>query len=328
MFIPYRDNLSFNGTPVLTIAVIAINVLIFAMWQGGSNASVEKMVLYSAVPYEITHPGKQCVPVPPNGFRCDAEKKMEQDYGVSFPHTAVTMLTSMFMHGSWLHLIGNMIMLAACGIALELALGPIAFALFYLLGGLGAELGHMLWETGSPVPMLGASGAISAVLAGFLLLFPAAKLRTFVLALVIPMFLWVRAYVLIAAWLALQFVAVYAMNGADTSVGGGVAYFAHFGGFLTGMLLILLVTDREFIEQQRLHARLCSGDVILVDPDLLAEETAATQAAQSTTGATPQADAAGLSAAPPPAASTHVDPFAPPQANAPAPPPSSYRPAT
>ncbi len=316
MLIPLRDNLNFKGTPWLTLLLIAINVVMFAYWEGGSQVSVEKVVLYSAIPYEITHPGMQCVPNGASGYRCDDEKTIENESGIEFPHTGVTVITSMFMHGSWMHLIGNMIFLFAFGVALELALGPVAFLLFYLAGGFGAEFGYTLFDMSSPVPSLGASGAISAVMAGYVMLFPAGKLRTLVWPLP-PILVWIRANWLIGVLMLLQILEAYfVLSSAYGTNGGGVAYFAHFGGFLTGVALIKLVTDKAFVDQQRLHAQLCSGDVMLVRQEHVEEP------------AQPAAPGPPDPFVPPAVPSAYADPFAVPPAPPSAPAGQVYRPST
>jgi membrane associated rhomboid family serine protease len=302
MLIPLRDNLNFKGTPVLVFILIAINTLVFAAWQGGSQVSERKIVEYSVIPYEVTHPGTQCVPKGLTQFRCGDEEEIERETGQKLAHTGVTVITSMFMHGSWMHLIGNMIFLFAFGAALELALGRFAFALFYLTGGLAAEAGHTLFDPSSPIPSLGASGAISAVMAGFLMLFPAAKLRTLLWPLP-PILVWLRANILIFVLLMFQVLEAYFVLSAYGKEGGGVAYFAHFGGFLFGLLLLKLVTDKPFLDQQRLHAQIASGDVRLVRQEHLVEP------------ANPGVpEYAGAHANPAVAGAAYADPFAAPQA--------------
>ncbi len=326
MFIPLRDNLNFKGMPLLTLLFIAINVAVFAAWQGGSNLDVEKVSNYSLIPYEVTHPGTQCVPTSPSAmeYRCEDEAKVEKEVGQNLPHTVVTVITSMFMHGGWGHLIGNMIFLFAFGVSLELALGRFAFVLFYLAGGIGAEAAHVLFDASSQVPSLGASGAISAVMAGFLMLFAAAKMRTLVWLLP-PILVWIRAYLVIGLWLLLQVLEAYFVLSTFGKDAGGVAYFAHFGGFATGLLLLLIVTNKAFIEQQRLHAKLASGDVMLVREEHVSDPATPQAAAQAATVAAAHVDPFAQPQAPQfaqpqtpqfaqPAAAAHVDPFAQPQA--------------
>jgi membrane associated rhomboid family serine protease len=325
MFLPLRDNLNFKGLPLLTFLFIAINVAVFVGWQGGSNLDTEKIANYSLIPYEVTHPGKQCVPSSPTDFEfsCDNEAKIERETGQELPHTAITVVTSMFMHGGWGHLIGNMIFLFAFGVSLELALGRFAFVLFYLAGGVGAEAAHVLFDASSPVPSLGASGAISAVMGGFLMLFAAAKIRTLVWLLP-PILVWIRAYLVIGLWLLLQVLEAYFVLSTFGKDGGGVAYFAHFGGFATGLLLLMIVTNKQFVEQQRLHAKLASGDVMLVREEHVTDPATPQGVAQAATATVAHADPFAQPQPPqfaqpqpqqfaqPPAAA-HVDPFAQPQ---------------
>lgn len=281
--IPLKDNFSIREFPALTVLLIAINVVLFAAWEGGSNVDVEKVVLYGTIPYEVTHPGKQCVPVRSGEFACESEREMEARYEIDFPETWKTPFVSMFMHGSWMHLIGNMLFLFVFGLALEAGLGRRSFALFYLVGGLAADLGHTLFDPSSPLPSLGASGAVSAVMGGYLMLFPRAKIFTWVIFPLPFVWGWIRAQWVIGYLMLYQAIEAYIVINSSYNVGGGVAYFAHFGGFAAGILLLLAVLDRESIEKLRRQARIASGDerVILESTDTTpVEQTAAAAQAQ------------------------------------------------
>lgn len=266
---PLKDNISIKDFPVLTALLIAINVLMFVGWEGGSNVDVKKVVLYGTIPYEITHPGTQCVPVRTGAFSCEPEKEMQARYGVDFPQTWKTPFVSMFMHISWAHLIGNMLFLFVFGVALEAGLGRRSFLLFYVVGGLAADLGHTLFDPSSPLPSLGASGAISAVMGGYVMLYPRAKIFTWLFP-PIPLLLWIRAAWVIGVLMFLQALEAYIMLSSAFGSGGGVAYFAHFGGFIAGVLLVLAVLDRESIENFRRQARIASGDEQPIDSPIAA----------------------------------------------------------
>ncbi len=141
----------------------------------------------------------------------------------------------MFMHGGIAHIFGNMLFLWIFGDNVEGALGHIKFAVFYILCGIGAAAGQIFVDVNSMVPMIGASGAISGVLAAYMLRYPRARIHTFVFLVIIFTTIKVPAYVVIGIWFATQVLSGIGTLGVDTS--GGVAWFAHIGGFITGILL-------------------------------------------------------------------------------------------
>ncbi len=259
--IPFRDNLRVRDFPVITALLVAINVLVFFGWEGGARLDVDKVILYGTIPYEVTHPGKQCVPTRAGTFECKPTAELEERYDVKFPPTWKTIFASMFMHASIWHLFGNMIFLIAFGISLEAGLGRRSFALFYLVGGLAAMLAHTLFDPSSPLPALGASGAISAVMGGYVMVFPQAKVFTWIIPPLPFVWGWIRAAWLVGILMAFQaFEAYIVLSSAFGSAGGGVAYFAHFGGFAAGAALVMVVLDRDSISTLRRKARVASGD--------------------------------------------------------------------
>lgn len=147
-----------------------------------------------------------------------------------------TLLTSMFLHGSFVHLLGNMLFLWVLGDNVEDALGHLRFVLFYLLSGVAAALAHALTDPGSTVPMIGASGAISGVIGAYLVLHPRAPIRTLVVRMVVVL----PAYVVLGLWIAFQFVNAWLAG----PVGAGVAWWAHIGGFFAGAVLIVPMRQR------------------------------------------------------------------------------------
>ncbi len=162
-------------------------------------------------------------------------------------HSLITLLTSMFMHGSWMHIIGNMIYLWAFGREIENAMGPIRFAVFYLTGGVVAMFAQILGDPFAHVPALGASGAIAAVMGAFLITFPRDRIRTFVFFIIFFRITLIPAALLIGFWFLIQVFNVGAVAQAKT---GGVAYLAHIGGFLFGV-----VTARLFVNPRRMTYR-------------------------------------------------------------------------
>lgn len=212
--IPLRDDNPSSSRPIVTYLLILANVLAFLyMVSLGSEAAIERFVVaYGAIPGEIT--GRT---------------------GGSPISEYPTLLTSMFMHGGWLHLVGNMLYLWIFGDNVEDVMGHGAFLVFYLLVGLAAVWTFILTAPGSTVPMIGASGAIAGVLGAYLALFPRARIISLVplgfFLRVVP----VPALLFLPIWFLLQFIQGAASLGADTA---GVAWWAHIGGFVAGFVLV------------------------------------------------------------------------------------------
>jgi membrane associated rhomboid family serine protease len=144
-----------------------------------------------------------------------------------------TVLTSMFLHGGWMHIIGNMLFLWVFGDNMEDEMGHLPFLAFYLASGVGAAALQIAMDPGSPIPMVGASGAIAGVLGGYLLMFPKARVDVLFIIVIIFKIVPIRAWIVLGIWFGLQ-----VLNGAITPTdGGGVAYFAHIGGFVAGVVL-------------------------------------------------------------------------------------------
>ena len=200
------DDSARRTTPVVTYALIALNVLFFFVELSGGDPFIEH---WSVVP-----------------------RRLLANPGSDFP----TIFTSMFMHAGWLHLGGNMLYLWIFGDNVEDSFGHLKFLIFYLLCGIAATLAQLAFSTGSNVPNLGASGAIAGVLGAYILLFPRGQVRVLMGRGVIPM----PALVVIGFWIVLQFVSGIGSitNSAET---GGVAYMAHIGGFLAGIILTFLL---------------------------------------------------------------------------------------
>lgn len=221
MFIPLRDENPTRRFPIITILLITINTLIF-LYQIFSPEVLDYFVYrMGAIPYEITHFKSLTLVV---------SNTTEQIARLSPP---LTLITSMFLHGSILHLLFNMLYLWIFGNNVEDFLGPFRFILFYIISGLGASFTHIIFNANSKVPMIGASGAIAGVLGAYLILYPNARVLTLVLFSVVP----IPAFFVLGLWFILQ-----VMN---IGIGGGVAWFAHIGGFLVGLGLIKLITKRR-----------------------------------------------------------------------------------
>ncbi len=255
MFFPLKDNMPKVAFPMVTFALIALNVAVYFVASSNPLAAQNAAIFYGVIPYEVMNPGTQCVPAHDmSRMICGMESEIQAIYpNIDLPPTWLTIATSMFLHGGLFHLLSNMLFLFVFGGALENALGRLSFGLFYLVGGVAAVLGQTLWETGGMMPMVGASGAIAAVLAGYVVIFPSAKILS--LLIIIPM--RIRALWVIGTWIGLQF--SYAYYAAGEGGSGGVAYWAHIGGFAAGVALMYLLVSRDQIAAFRREARIVSG---------------------------------------------------------------------
>jgi membrane associated rhomboid family serine protease len=241
---PLRDNIPTDRFAFVTVALIVANVLMYFLFQHGtislgsphSTDFVCNLYDYGTIPREVAHPGTQ---VAVQGCpRPDAP-------------TWLTLFTSMFMHGGLLHLGGNMLFLWIFGNNVEDAMGPIRFLLFYVLGGLAADAAQIVFSINSQVPSIGASGAVAAVLGGYLLLFPKARVVTVVFIIFFFTILELPAILFLGIWILQQALFAYFDLLQPEGGGGGVAYFAHIGGFVFGLLAI-----RLFASQQRRRRQL------------------------------------------------------------------------
>ena len=214
--IPLRDDNPSELRPVVTVAIIAAATLVF-LWQLSFGSERGEQVVYSfgLIPAVLFGTRR----LPPE---------------IASVPVVLTVLTSMFLHGGWMHLIGNMLYLWIFGDNVEDAMGHARFLLFYLLCGVVAALSQALPDPGSTVPMIGASGAISGVLGAYLLLYPRARVLVLIpIGFIMQLVRWPAGIVLLM-WFALQFVStLLAAPGA-----GGVAFRAHVGGFVAGVILV------------------------------------------------------------------------------------------
>ena len=211
-----------RGAHVVTIALIVLNVLAFfvELGQGSEGALQSFITSWGVVPreYSVGHD------IPPT---------------IPLPYWS-TLITSMFLHGGWMHLGGNMLYLWIFGDNLERAMGAAKYVVFYMVCGIVAGLAHILFAGGSTVPSVGASGAISGVLGGYLLMFPQNRVKVLTRGGVAS----VPAIVVLGLWIVIQLVSQLGSI-AETSQGGGIAYMAHIGGFVAGMALVKLFATRQ-----------------------------------------------------------------------------------
>jgi membrane associated rhomboid family serine protease len=244
---PIRDNIPTERLPLVTIALIAINCIVYFFLQpksgidlSGGSLDQRDLSNYAAIPWEITHWGKHCVydgSTPPYGIRCGIPDGSQEP-------TLLTLFTSMFTHGGLLHLGGNMLFLWIFGNNVEDAMGPVKFIVFYLVGGLAALALQTAIDPNSQVPTLGASGAIAAVLGGYIRLYPRARVLTVIFIILFFTIVEIPAIAVLGFWFVEQ--VLFAAYGLSDPTGGagGVAYFAHIGGFVFGLLTIKLFANR------------------------------------------------------------------------------------
>ena len=241
---PLRDNLPTDRLPIVTIALIAINVIVYLFLQpksgidfNGGSLNQASLFHYGAIPYELTHPGQHCdLAAKGCGTQVD-------DGGIP---TYATVFTGMFTHAGLLHLGGNMLFLWIFGNNIEDAMGKVKFLLFYLLGGVAALALQTAIGPDSVVPTLGASGAIAAVLGGYILIYPRARVLTLIFLFVFFTFIEIPAMFFLFIWFAQQAIfGALGLTNAQQSGGGGVAYFAHIGGFVFGLLAVKALAHRR-----------------------------------------------------------------------------------
>ncbi len=245
--IPLKDNIPTDRFPFVTMALIVVNVIAYllAIRHGGSLISgptPQQEIKFGAIPFALTHPGDQCGVVQTSAGQAIGCVKGTLPGAIP---TWQTVFTSMFMHASIIHIGGNMIFLWIFGNNVEDSMGPVKFFFFYILGGIAALALQVAISPNSVTPTLGASGAIAAVLGGYIVLYPRARVLTLVLIILFFTVIELPALVLLAIWFAEQ--AVFAAVGLTTATGtgGGVAYFAHIGGFVFGALTIKLLATRR-----------------------------------------------------------------------------------
>ena len=204
--IPLRDvSRRPTGFPVVTTAIVILNALVFALELALGDPFVLR---WSLVPADITS-----------------------------GHHLATILTAMFMHGGWLHIIGNMIFLWAFGPEVEELMTPPRYAAFYLLGGVAAAIAQVIASPHSSVPVLGASGAIASVMGAFLVTYPRDRIRSILVIVVFVTITYIPAVLLIGFWFLIQFLS---LGNITSQTGGGVAYASHVGGFIYGAVAVRL----------------------------------------------------------------------------------------
>jgi membrane associated rhomboid family serine protease len=229
--LPLKDDVPHSRFPGVTVGIIVVNALV---WCFQLLHGVDLSVLdYGAIPRWILHGTRDGALLLPGIGRVWLHQEV--------PHPLFTVLTSMFMHGSWLHIIGNMWFLWIFGDNVEDAMGPVKYAIFYLACGVTAALAQIFSAPGSTAPMVGASGAIAGVLGAYALLYPRARVRCLWILIIFVTFIEIPAWLLLGVWFFSQFLIP----------GPGVAWMAHVGGFLAGLALVYLFARRQRPKPQR-----------------------------------------------------------------------------
>ena len=246
---PIKDNIRTRRFPVVTAVIVGICVFVWFVVEASfwniSPTGDERVMEYGAIPYEITHPGKECaLDTTGSQLLCEGQEGVAGEAPAQAPWW-VTIFTSMFLHGSFLHLGGNMLFLWIFGNNIEDSMGRGRFVAFYLLGGVAALAGQVLVDPDAAIPTVGASGAIAAVLGGYALLYPRARVITVIFIIIFFTVVELPALLVLGFWFLIQL--AYGINDIAQPVGGqtggGVAYFAHLGGFLFGLAAIKLFAD-------------------------------------------------------------------------------------
>jgi membrane associated rhomboid family serine protease len=257
--IPLRDDNPTRHFPFVTLAIIALNVLAFVIWQPTFGSAADQQTFFychAEIPWEISH--QISLGDGGEGARLALEDQLnegpeaaaaDQQFLASHcGHKAwwQSVFVAMFLHGSWLHIGGNMLFLWVFGNNVEDKIGPIFYLFFYLAAGVLASIAQLLISPNSVVPNLGASGAIAGVLGAYILMFPRRRVLTLVIFFFIT-FVYLPAYVVLGIWFVLQLFSGVGELGKGINSGGGVAFFAHIGGFVFGAVMALLFFPKERI---------------------------------------------------------------------------------
>jgi len=226
--IPIRDDTPRYSTPYVTYFIIALNVVVFlfelTVEVQGPRALNSLIHEFGVVPRHFV--------------------RVATGPGFSLPALFLPILTSMFLHAGWLHIIGNMWFLWIFGDNIEDYLGHFMYLLFYLVTGFAAAFTHIALNAGSNIPSVGASGAIAGVMGAYFILYPRARVLTLVPLIVFFTFWWLPAWVMLGYWFVVQFLMGTATSIAESQSTGGVAVWAHVGGFVAGVVLIKLLPER------------------------------------------------------------------------------------
>ena len=221
MLLPIQDENPTYSRPVITVALLSANVMVF-IYQMILGPAGEQLFIFgtAVIPYELTHfVDRTTFAIPSTRYAYPAAL-------LPFP---LTLFSAMFTHGGFMHLGGNMLYLWIFGNNIEDAMGHGRFFMFYMITGLGATMVHVLSDPNSTIPMIGASGAIAGILGAYFVLYPKAKIKTFVVLIIFIQIIYVPAVFILGCWFLRQIIGI----GSDD-----IAWYAHIGGFLVGMFLV------------------------------------------------------------------------------------------
>ncbi len=241
--IPLGDDLPRLSRPRMTYMILGVTWLVWLLVEKGGldpYALAKSVCDYGLVPAELTHrvPLGTAVPIGP-GMVCAVDNS---------PINILTPVLSMFLHGSWGHILGNSLFFWVFGRSVEDSMGSGRFLVFYFICGIAAGALHIVINAASPVPTVGASGAISGIMGAYLILYPRARVNMFFIIFVIP----IRAWLVLLYWFGLQVLeGLPELSQMNPQVSGGTAVWAHVGGFLTGMLLVSLFADPQLVRRHR-----------------------------------------------------------------------------
>jgi membrane associated rhomboid family serine protease len=248
--IPLSDENPTLRTPVMTWFILGA---MFAVWltvEGAGNAYQMAVSIcnWGMVPGELTHRAEVGTAVPLGlGLACVVDRAATN---------VLTPLTSMFLHGGWMHILGNALFFWVFGNNIEDSMGPLRFLAFYLICGLAAAAAHVLMQPGSPIPTVGASGAIAGILGAYLVLYPRVRVNMFFFFIIFIKIIPIPAWAVLLYWFAVQiFTGWSQLTPLRPDLSSGIAVWAHVGGFVAGMALIKLFVDPERVAARSHPAR-------------------------------------------------------------------------
>jgi membrane associated rhomboid family serine protease len=264
--IPLKDENPTTHLPWVTLGIIALNILAFVIWEptfvGGEKGQERQQTFFfcnAEIPWEVTHQttladgGEAAQEAIEKGFEeSPADARADQEFLREHCGHKVwweSVFFAMFLHAGWLHIGGNMLFLWVFGNNVEDKLGPLKYFLFYLLAGIAASLAQLAIAPDSVVPNLGASGAIAGVLGAYILMFPRRRVLTLVIFFLITL-VYLPAWLVLGSWFVLQLFSGVGSLGSRVNAGGGVAFFAHIGGFVFGLIMAALFFPKERFGQR------------------------------------------------------------------------------
>ncbi len=239
-FFPFRDDNPSFSVPIVTISLVCLNVFFYIIsGLAGEMAFLRNIFTFGLIPAELFH-GVTVNTYPSDWLLPDDALPTIGD----FP-TFLTLFADMFMHCGFMHLLGNMWFLWLFGDNIEDRMGSFKFIIFYLVAGLIAALSHGLTDTSGVIPMIGASGAISGVIGAYIILFPYARIHTLIFVFFFFKTVRVPAWIYLGLWFIGQVFAGFHSLGVS---GAGVAFFAHIGGFIVGVIMVKLFAPKQFVQ--------------------------------------------------------------------------------